>query len=178
MKWVIASCLAVALGCVLALAADPPRKVKPVVVWSGIDSGQSKPVFCRCRSADEWQATWKAHQHEGGDAGRAAPEVDFESFMVLALFQGDGSQNYGLVVVEIVDEADGLRVRYETGYYQIAGIPDSEADRRKLDTRSFAFIVIPRSDKAITFESGTRQRTNLPPGDWKQVGTVPAVGRK
>jgi hypothetical protein len=98
--------------------------------------------------------------------------------MVLALFQGDGSQNHGLIVVEILDEPDGLRLRYETAYYQTAGFSDSEADRRKLDTRSFAFVVIPRSDKAITFESGTRSRNDMPPGDWKKVGAAPTIRRK
>lgn len=159
-------------------AGEPPAKIRPVVVWTGTDSSLSKPSFVRCRSADEWASTWDAHAKEGGDAGRAPPKVDFGSYMVFALFQGDGTQNRGLVVVEVLDEPDGLRVRYETAYYQTAGLSDSEADRRRLDTRSFAFVIIPRSDKAITFESGTRSRNDMPPGDWKKVGAAPAVGRK
>jgi len=158
-------------------AGDPPRKIKPVVVWTGKDSTLSKPAFSRCLSAAEWRKTWKAHAKEGGDIG-PMPNIDFDSFMVLALFEGNGHQNYGLRIFEILDEPDGLRVRHETAYYQIGGLPQSEADELKLQTRSYAFVVVPRSDKAVTFEHGRRTTSDKPPAKWERVGTVPAVERK
>jgi hypothetical protein len=172
-------CLTVALtvsvlAVVGAVAGDSPRKVRPIVVWSGTDSGRSKPAYDRCRSAAEWAATWEAHTKEGGDAGREAPGVDFESYMVLGLFQGDGVQNRGLDVVEVIDEPDCLRVRYVTAYYQIIGLPDSEADKRRLETRSYALAVLPRSDKAVVLEEGNVRTKS----DWKERGRISAAKDK
>jgi hypothetical protein len=158
-----------------AWSADPPTKLKPVVVWTGLDSAQAKPWVARCITEEQWRETWKAHGTENGGRARAFPEVDFGAYMVLAVFQGQGSQNYGLFDFEITDESDCLRVRYVTGYYQIGGIPESNADERRLDTQSYAFLVLPKSNKAIVFEEAKDVRTRT---GWKERGRIAAVAIK
>jgi hypothetical protein len=157
------------------MAGEPREKVKPIVVWTGTDSGQTTASVARCMSKEQWRATWKAHQNEGGDDGRAPPEVDFDGHMILAIFRGTGSQNYGLFDFEVLDESDCLRVRYITGYYQTGGLPDSEAERRKLDTQSYAFLVLPKTSKAIVFEEAKNIRTR---SGWVERGRIAADERK
>jgi hypothetical protein len=175
MRWLIWLALTATSLNSAALAGDPPKNFKPVVVWTGTDSGQTKASVARCVSKDQWQATWKAHEHEGGEAGRLAPEVDFERYMVLAVFQGENVQNHGLFHFEVMDETDCLRVRYVTGYFQTAGHSDSEADKRRLETQSYAFLVLPKSSKAIVFEEAkdVRARTG-----WVEQGRIAADTRK
>lgn len=161
-----------------APASDPPRKIKPALVWHGNDSGQARGSFACCRTRAEWQATWEAHQKEGGDAGRPAADVDFDSFMVVAIFHGDGSDNFGIDVDEVVDDAGCLRIRYRVLYYQTAfNFSESEAERLKRATRSFAVAVLPRSGKALVFEEA-KHRPDDKTHIWKERGRVAAVERK
>jgi hypothetical protein len=178
MRWLSASvaCTMIVIGS--ASAGDPPTKVRPVIEWTGTDSSVPKSSYIRCQSPKELQAAWKDHYKDRDHAHRAAPvpEVDFDRYMLLALFQGNGSQNYGLYVIEILDEPAGLRVRYGVSGYQVA-LALSEEDRRYMATRSYAFVVIPRSDKVVTFEQGYRSMSD-DPWEWTKVGTAPAVVRK
>jgi hypothetical protein len=178
----IAACLTIfACPCFTPTAADPPQKIKPIMVWSGIDSGCAKESFARSTSQDEWRKTWKLHSVEGGDAGRRTPDVDFDSYMVLSLFDGEGSQNHGVVLIEIINEANCLRVRYAVPLYQTGEIPDSEDAKLRLATRSYAFVILPRSDKTIIFEEGQPHREGggeVTYKDWKEKGRSAAVKPK
>ena len=160
------------------IADETPKKIKPVVVWSGKDSGVAKETFNRCQSDKEWSATWDAHQNEGGQAGQPSPTIDFDSHMVIALFQGKGSQNWGLFIHEIQDERDRLRIRFITGYYQTASIPESETDRLKLQTQSYAIVVLPKCDKEVVFEEATDRDAERRPSKWKERGKLKPVNAK
>jgi hypothetical protein len=126
---------------------------------------------------DEWRRIWNAHQEGGGDVGRHRPVVDFDTHMVLAVFQGEGGQDGGLQLFEILDEAEGLRVRYFVAGSQTVFVPGAVIATKPRRQRNYVFAVVPRSDKAVTFERGRRPRLDEPPGEWKQVGAAPAVGR-
>jgi hypothetical protein len=161
----------------LAGAGDPPPKVRPVILWVGTDSGCKEPSVACCRSVDEWCRTWNAHQDGGGDDGRDRPVIDFETHMVLAVFQGEGGRDGGLRMFEVLDEAEGLKVRYFSAGIQTVFVPGAEIPTKPRTQRNYVFAVVPRSDKAVTFERGQRHRLDEPPGDWKQEGAAPAVRR-
>src|SRR4051794_40171266 len=81
-------------------ADELPRKLKPVVVWTGTDSKQAKMSFARCCSQKEWQTTWHKHQSSTAKAkSQRCPEVDFDSYMVVVIFHGESFQNTGIEIV-------------------------------------------------------------------------------
>jgi hypothetical protein len=165
--FVISSALAVAS----TSAQDLPKKLKPVFVYTGIDSKQTKQSFTRCTSQKEWQARWQEHRgaEEKNDRCRC-PEIDFDSFMVVVIFHGKSDCNDGLEIVSTVEEKDCVRVRFKPMWYQIAG-------RGDYDTQSYVFCVLPRSQKAIVFEEDVKSIIADPP-KWKEQAKLPAVEKK
>lgn len=153
---------------------DPEaRGITPVVVIAGSDSACSKAECTSCRNRKEWATVWQKHIGDRAGRGRQVlPEVDFESFMVVAIFQGESSQNYGLHIVEVLERASSVRVRFQPLWYQIPSSPSSESDELKLRTQSFAFLVIPRAEKKIIVENNVQRVIDSPPV-WKSVAELP-----
>lgn len=187
MRWfLLFASLALAAASV-GFAADLPRKVKPVVVWTGIDSKQPKDSFARDCSPKDWQATWKAHCGQAKAAPhQTCPEVDFDSYMVIAVFR----KTSRIRVHEIVEEKECVRVRYQPCGNQIIFVPDPatntvkrvEAGRGELDPDkpyllSFAFVVLPRSNKAVVVEADVQDVIGKPPV-WKERAKFPALVEK
>ena len=133
------------------VADEFPRIVKPVLVWTDTDSNLIKPYFARCDTRTEWVAIWQKHQGRDADPYLtipAYPEIDFDSYMVIAIFHGKSSMNSGIWVRQVIEEKTCTRIRYQPSWYQIstgAYVPDSKADQmsreKTFDTRSFAFVL-------------------------------------
>jgi hypothetical protein len=156
-------------------AGDTPPKVKPVIVLTGTDSKQDKRSFARCLSKEEWRAIW--HKQHGWD-NRTCPEVDFDSYMVLAIFHGKESLNTGLDIYEVLKEKDRLRVRYQPRWYQVGYIrPPTKQDLERELTRSFAFVVLPRFEKEVQIEEDVQGILGKPPV-WKERGKLAPIKKK
>src|SRR6516164_7607951 len=102
-------CLMMFLFAQSVASEELPRKIKPVMVWTGTDSKHAKESFARCCSRKDWQAAW--HKHIGEDdkgLRQLCPEVDFDSFMVIAIFHGESYQNRGIGLVTVSEEKECL----------------------------------------------------------------------
>ena len=158
------------LVCVFIGRGESPTTLTPIVTWSGIDSNCDKFGVERCHSVAEWEAVWK--KHRGVETPQSTrPEIDFVSYMVIAIFDGQSSQNYGLTIAEIVNGEKSIRVRFRPHWYQIAGLPMSEADDLKLRTQSFVFVVLPTSEKSIVIEDDVKDNSRALP-KWRIRKTV------
>jgi hypothetical protein len=170
-----------------AFPADEPsqRKVKPVMVWAGTDGNEPKESFDRCSSQKEWEAVWHKHQGRDERANRLTGlKFDFDSYMVLAVFQGRSLKNFGVQVFSVLEEKDCLRVQFrpptwQTGFNLGAGDSDKkkENDEMKYDAQSFALIVLPKSRKAIVFDEDVRGLIDAPPV-WKERAKLAALDKK
>lgn len=184
MRWsIIFSGIAIAAGTV-AQAADLPREVIPVVVWTGTDSQQTKESFVRCCSATDWQATWAAHLgYKKYTHPPACPDVDFQSYMVIAVFR----KTSDIRVSEVVEEGECVHFRYHPCGNQTVFVPSpgsgpvkileagrSEVDPNKPYLLSFAFAVLPRCNKVIIVEEDVQDVIGNPPV-WKERTTFPAL---
>lgn len=92
------------------------------------------------RDAAEWQTLWEAHTRTSIPTPEA-PEVDFESDMVVAVFLGQrSSAGYG-VAVESCVAADGKLdvVARETQ-------PDPELMQATMMTAPFHWVIVPRAE--------------------------------
>jgi hypothetical protein len=155
-------------------AAEPaPRKVKPVMVWAGTDGNEPKESFDRCSSQKEWEAVWYKHKGRDEEVHRLTrPEFDFDSYMVIAVFQGGSLKNFGVDVHAILEETDCIRVQIRGPSWQTR-----VNHEEKYDAQSFAIIVLPKSGKAIVFEEDVRGRIDEPP-TWKERAKLSVLDKK
>jgi hypothetical protein len=167
-------------------AVEPlPRKVKPVMVWAGTDGNEAKESFDRCSSQKEWETVWYKHKGRDEEVHRLTrPEFDFDSYMVIAVFQGGSLKNYGVDVHSILEETDCIRVQYRPPLWQTGFSLDEEGvdnkqgnDEMKYDAQSFAFIVLPKSQKAIVFDQDVQDLLDAPP-IWKERTKLSAMDKK
>ncbi len=158
-------------------ADELPRKIKPVMVWTGTDSKQTKQSFARCGSQKEWEAIWQKHRSSNKKTPRdPCPDVDFASYMVVVVFYGKSDSNTGISVKEVGEEKECIRLRYKPRWYQTAFLADatgSEEGWRK----TFAFVVLPRSAKTIILEEDVQNIINAP-AVWKEQAKLVAPGKK
>lgn len=156
-------------------AADFPTKIKPVLVWTGTETKQPKETFARCISQKGWQAIWDAHCVRKKGENLTCLEIDFDSFMVVAIFH----MSSRLQIAEVVEKTEGILVRYKPWGNQIFFLPGSdgkhrvyesgrgEIDPKGIQSLSFAFVVIPRSTKAMILEEDAQSVIGKPPV-WKE----------
>ncbi len=158
-------------------SADAPNKIKPVMILSGSDSGVSKPLTELCRSDKELRAVWDKHQD--GDDRHHCPDMNFDSFMVIAMFLGTVEGKASIWVFEIVEDADAIHVRIFAGGPQtgVTEEEESEADRLKRITRSYAFVVLPTSKKKVIVEED-ELRSLVDPHKWKESKLFPVLDKE
>jgi hypothetical protein len=188
MHYVILFALSAPLAAAPVAAARLPRELKPVMVWTGTDSRQAAEAYSRCGSQKDWEAVWHKHKSGGLRADRrTCPEVDFDSYLVLAIFYGKSSEK-GIQVVAVVEEARCIRVRYRPVWYQTgyvapaAGATPFSTGRRgggknSHDTQSYAFVILPQSQKPIVVEEDVR-RLLIDPPVWKERARLSAADQK
>jgi hypothetical protein len=99
-----------------------------VPTLSGAGSHVSKCEYRRVASIKEWAEFWK--KHKGQKAGEEydlhydpVPLIDFDRFMVIAIFQGGRWNSAGLKAVSIQEHNDSIIFRFDDKSYQTIG-PD------------------------------------------------------
>jgi hypothetical protein len=164
-------------------ATEVPRKLKPVVVWTGIDSKQAKMSFARCCSQKDWEEIWHKHQSNAKAKTPSCPQVDFDSYMVVAIFQGKSCQDTGIEIVSVTEEKKCLRIRYKPLWFQVGFVRPERGSRpakcevETYETQSYAFVVLPKSQKAIVLEEDVRTLIPDPPV-WKKRATLEALRKR
>ena len=150
-----------------------PEAIEPCVVMTGADSKNSKPGYHRITSEKEWARVWQIHK--GIKVAKNynfyynpldLPKVDFDRFMVIAIFRGDGWNSAGLQAVSIAENKGRFVFRFDEKTYQTAG-PDGGGRAVTV----YGFFVIPKSTKDIVFEQNVQGRKNMPPV-WKTRATI------
>ncbi len=167
--------MTVAAGvCVLALAgwAAGVRRGEtlPYVQWIGADSKRTEPGFEIVRDDAAWRALWGAHTGTdttpGGAMRRhAAPEVNFDRCVVVAHFRGRSTNHDGEVVHGVDESAERVRVRFIADTFQTASFDGPD---RGVATTPYGIWVLPRTEKPVVIEEGTRELKNEPVR-WREV---------
>ena len=184
MRFLAVCVMSVALLVVVSTAQDQPRPIKPILFWTGSDSHQMTELFSRCGTEEEWSVIWRKHQSRDENYyPRLCPTVDFEKYMLIAIFYGQGRSDVGLYLEGIIEEKDCIRLRYREFTYQVASgsFVDTKADNskpvapKKYEFRSYASVILPRSKKAVMLEEGTFQDGRIDrPMIWKERAKLSA----
>jgi hypothetical protein len=109
--------------------------------WTGENSRVTRAQTRLVYDDEGWTALWNEH------AGTAAPAVNFEREIVLAVFGGDKLNSRGYTVREILQGEYRYTLRLEEEHFQTAG-PDGGGVR----CAPFAMFALPRTEAAIHME--------------------------
>ncbi|GBD35072.1 hypothetical protein HRbin36_00176 [bacterium HR36] len=121
---------------------------KIVKEWKGGFSGVNKPGQRVIKDGKAWAELWnEVHSHVTPKP--EVPAVDFDKYMVLAVFMG--TKNTGGFAIRITniqydEKADKLRVAVQ----ETSPAPGSIVIQAI--TQPFHIVVVPRSDKAVEFK--------------------------
>jgi len=108
------------------------REVRPVVAWRGSYSAIREREYHVVRDAEAWSALWARHEGDqvekdsyGSDA---VPVVDFERYMIVAVFNGARWNTRAIELVSRADHEEGVDLRFDEATYQVASAlsPDDE----------------------------------------------------
>lgn len=157
------------MGRLLAAEEGRPPALRPCVVLTGTDSQVKERSCLRIESQEEWTKVWR--RHRGDDAAApydeyfnplGLPGIDFDKYMVVAVFQGEGWNSAGVKAVSIVEEKDRILFRFEGKWYQTAG-PDGGGKKVSV----YGFFVLPRTAKTVVVEENAQGLIGHPPL-WKE----------
>lgn len=153
-----------------------PAAISPCVALTGADSHVSERGYFRITTLKDWTRIWQEHkglkQNEEYDVysdPAGLPLVDFERFMVIAVFQGRSWNSAGLRAVSIVEEQERIVFRFDDKSYQTAG-PDGGGKQ----VSAYGFFVIARSTKAVVLEENVQGLIGKAPV-WKERITFPKL---
>ena len=177
--------IAAGLACLIAPAAEEPagRILKPCVTISGADSHVTIRRYHRITSGEVWTRIWQEHMgkswQERGERIRqrqtepndlreplTCPMIDFDNYMVIGIFQGEGVNSTGLKVFSISEEDNRILFRYDNNSYQTMGRVGSSHGGDKVTV--YGFFVLPRSTKRMVLEENVQNYLGQPPV-WKEV---------
>jgi hypothetical protein len=155
-------------------AANGRQTARPCVTLTGTDSHVNERSYHRIASEDEWIKVWQ--RHKGAKESKTydlfynplgLPSIDFEKYMVIAVFQGSDWNNAGLKADAVLEEKDGIVLRFANKRYQTAG-PDGGGKK----TTVYAFFVLPLSNKTVVLEESVANMQDPTPR-WEQRVRLP-----
>jgi hypothetical protein len=193
---ILVVCLTVAIPCALpywmtALGAEPvEQKVTPCVIITGADSHVRQRRYLRITSMNDWTQLWMEHkgatrllQYDLYHDPLTLPLVDFDNYMIIAVFQGDGSNSAGLSVVSMTENTSLITFRFQEKKYQTASSRPSSATpeeaiqaahKSAVEVKVFGFFVVPRSSKQVRLEENVQGYIGEQP-EWQERATFPPV---
>lgn len=155
------------------------RKMTPCVVISGPDSHIKTPQYHRITSYDLWTRIWQKHKgrkladrDDQYANSLTMPLIDFDNYMVIAIFQGKSVNSLGLYAVSISEEDDRIVFRYDDSSYQTFHVAGSGKGADEVTV--YGFFVLRRSEKPVVLEEDVRDYiAELP--KWKERITFPKL---
>lgn len=141
--------------------AEQGKELRPAVALYGRDSGIKATRYERLQTQEALAEVWGTHCGKARPATNP-PLVDFAAFEVIAVFEGEGWNSNGIRVVEMADEAEVRRVRFDHYGFQTDG-PDGGG----VEVTPFGFFVVPKTTLRVILEENVQNMIGEPPV-WKE----------
>jgi len=107
-------------------ASDAPVwvKARPIVSWEGSYSAITEREYHRIVDEGDLKAIWEHHADANAERDcygqLVLPKIDFDRFMALAIFNGEGWNTRGMFLVEMADTPNDVQIRFDASTYQTA----------------------------------------------------------
>lgn len=164
----------VALPAMLSSFIAGPEGMPAVMTLTGEMSEVREGSVERITDAKRWEAVWDLHRGDAKGmydwAGR--PEIDFERYMVLAIFAGERTNHSGWSVESWRDAGGHILVRYDARTFQTASFDGPD---HGVATRAYGFFILPRSARPMRLEENVQGLIRGEP-IWKESHRFPALG--
>lgn len=163
----------------IAPAEEVPaaKQIKPCVEINGADSHLAIRRYFRITSNELWTRVWQIHHgmkltdpQNQRHHPLTFPTIDFDNYMVIGIFQGEGKNCTGLTAFSISEEDTRIVFRYDENSYQTIGPVGEEGDT----VTAYGFFVLPRSSKPVVIEENVQRYLGKPP-IWKERITFPKL---
>lgn len=168
----IAVCFAAGFG----FALEPAPAAKPIMVVTGSDSRVDRTGFHRIESQAAFRKLWLEHlgksEEDSYRTRTPAVEIDFDRFIVVALFRVEKANSRGMQVASVSEVGDRVTLRYENLYFQTAGGFGGKPPEIPV-TPTYAFAVLPKTAKPIIVEEAKRSLKREPP-KWVEMARLEA----
>jgi hypothetical protein len=152
------------------VAANPNNVVKNTgvaVQWMGSYSSIQMPRIQVVTDANAWETLYAEHTRDKPERNANGfltwPRIDFDTFVVVALFAGKGTNSNGFDAVSVTESIAGVVVRFDEVLFQAASFPGGNAGPGGITTTGFGFFVIPRKNGTWILEENTQNLIGGPP---------------
>lgn len=160
--------------------ADSVDERPPLMVMTGHESDVAEARYRLAASQEVFDEVWVGHM--GDRVTRAAqgwpmpPRIDFEACEAIFIFGGASTNTNGYRVMETIEAADAVTIRFEDISFQTSSLDGADAGVR---ARPWAMLLIEKTDKTVVLEQNVQ---GLIGGDpiWKERASFPGrigVGR-
>jgi hypothetical protein len=149
--------------------------LQPIVVLSGADTKIVRNAYLKIDSQAEWESIWLEHvgyekkeKYDYYFNTANIPEVNFEKYMVITIFQSPGKANAGIKAVSIIEKEKEIIFDFEDKVYQYTAGSIGPGN-------AYGFFVLPHSDKKIIIREKIEtliSRANKEPPIYKVVVTI------
>jgi len=149
------------------IAANPNNMVKNTgvaVQWMGSYSSIQTPRIQVVTDANAWETLYAEHTRDKPEKNANGfltwPRIDFDQFVVVALFAGKGTNSNGFDAVSVTESIAGVVVRFDEVLFQTASFNGGPSG---ITTTGFGFLVIPRKNGTWILEENTQNLIGGPP---------------
>lgn len=173
---VVAACGLLGLAGLIGQGAGPAPESRPAAVTiAGSYSKVTKHRVERITTPQRWKDVWKEHMGDRAEKGALGwdrwPLIDFDRYMVVAVFAGTATNIEAWEVESVVDLPDVLRVRYDAVSFQTASFGGEDKGSA---TTPYGFFILPRSARELVMEENVQNLIGKPPL-WKEKHRFPPV---
>jgi hypothetical protein len=155
-------------------AAAPAPVVLPCVALSGVDSHVGEKIYLRITNLKDWVKLWRKHKGNKSEGDYdfhydplGLPTVDFEQYMVIALFEEPDDCTDGFQAESISESAEKITIRFQVKGHQIGfarpfpnnpadGVDEGDDPEPEPVQKAYGFFFVPKSKKAIVMKQQVR----------------------
>jgi hypothetical protein len=173
---------AAALGGAIALGlapaqeqgADASKELISPVQWSGPHSRIRDKRLVQIADREAWMELWAEHKGDKAErliahgGGVAAPRIDFERYLVVAMFRGETTNCDGESLVSLEEREKDVLLRFDSFTFQTSSFDGPDHGE---PASSYGMWLVPRTGKPITIEENTQGLIGREP-IWTARGTL------
>jgi hypothetical protein len=148
----------------IAAPTDLQRGTGVSVHWMGSYSSIQSPRVVLVEDPVAWEKLYTEHTRDKPEKNANGfltwPKIDFDRYVVLALFAGKAKNSNGYDAISVTESAAGVLVRVDQNHFQTSSFDGKDSG---IATTAFGFLVIPRKVGEWTIQENTQNLIGGPP---------------